>query len=310
MTARSESGPAPIETVGLTKRFGAFTALDDVSITVEPGEVYGFLGPNGAGKTTTIRAVLGLAKPSAGSARVFGFDAWAERELAHRRLSFVPGEFAPWPTLRGGEMLDLLGRVHGGYAPELRDALCERFDFDPSKKGREYSKGNRQKIALISALMVDADLLVLDEPTSGLDPLMEIEFRSCVKEARAAGKTVFLSSHILSEVEAVCDRVAILRKGRLVEVGSLEDLRELNTQEVEIEFGSAPVPDLSRVEGVQEVRLEGNRVTLRLKGAPNELIRLLAAHDVHDLDIREPSLEELFLTYYGEDGGVPQQPTA
>jgi ABC-2 type transport system ATP-binding protein len=309
MHVAGEPGAAPIETDGLTKRFGAFTALDDLSITVEHGEVYGFLGPNGAGKTTTIRALLGLAKPSAGTARVFGFDAWAERERAHRRLAFVPGEFAPWPTLRGGEMLDLLGRVHGGYDARRRDAYCERFEFDPSKMGREYSKGNRQKIALISAFMVDADLLVLDEPTSGLDPLMEIEFRSCVKEARAEGTTVFLSSHILSEVEAVCDRVAILRRGRLVEVGSLDDLRELNTQEVEIEFGSGPLPDLSHLEGVQEVRPEGNRVTLRLKGTPNDLIRLLAAHDVHDLDIREPSLEELFLTYYGADGDVPPSPT-
>jgi ABC-2 type transport system ATP-binding protein len=308
MSSRGDGGAVPIETQGLTKRFGSLAALEDLTITVEAGEVYGFLGPNGAGKTTTIRAVLGLAKPSAGSVRVFGFDAWAEREKAHRRLSFVPGEFAPWPTLRGGEMLDLLGRVHGGYDPARRDEMCERFDFDPTKKGREYSKGNRQKIALISAFTVEADLLVLDEPTSGLDPLMEIEFRSCVKEARAKGQTVFLSSHILSEVEAVCDRVAILRKGRLVEVGSLEDLRELNTQEVEIEFAGAPLPDLSRLAEVQQVRQDGNRVTLRLKGAPNELIRLLAAHDIRDLDIREPSLEELFLTYYGADGGAPPQP--
>jgi ABC-2 type transport system ATP-binding protein len=309
MPAHPESGAAPIETSGLTKRFGSFTALDDLSIKVERGEVYGFLGPNGAGKTTTIRAVLGLAKPSAGSARVFGLDAWAERERAHRYLSFVPGEFAPWPTLRGGEMLDLLGRVHGGYDAARRDEMCARFEFDPTKKGREYSKGNRQKIALISAFMVDADLLVLDEPTSGLDPLMEIEFRSCVKEARAKGQTVFLSSHILSEVEAVCDRVAILRKGRLVEVGSLEDLRELNTQEVEIEFADARLPDLTQLPGVQEVLPDGNRVTLRLKGSPNELIQLLAAHDVRDLDIREPSLEELFLTYYGEDGDARRPST-
>jgi ABC-2 type transport system ATP-binding protein len=305
MPSRRDGGPAPIETEGLTKRFGSLTALDDLSITVEAGEIYGFLGPNGAGKTTTIRAVLGLAKPSAGSARVFGFDAWSERDQAHERLAFVPGEFTPWPTLRGSEMLDLLGRVHGGYDARKRDEMCRRFDFDPAKKGREYSKGNRQKIALIAAFMVEADLLVLDEPTSGLDPLMEIEFRACVKEARANGQTVFLSSHLLSEVEAVCDRVAILRKGRLVEVGSLDDLRELNTQEVEIDFGNAPVPDLSRLAGVQQVRQDGHRVTLRLKGAPNELVRALAAHDIADLDIREPSLEELFLTYYGEDGDAP-----
>ena len=305
MSSPRDGGSPPIETQGLTKRFGSFTALEDLTIEVEAGEVYGFLGPNGAGKTTTIRALLGLARPSGGSARVFGFDAWAEREKAHRCLSFVPGEFAPWPTLRGGEMLDLLGRVHGGYDAALRDRLCERFEFDPTKKGREYSKGNRQKIALISAFMVDADLLVLDEPTSGLDPLMEIEFRECVKEARTHGRTVFLSSHLLSEVEAVCDRVAILRKGRLVEVGTLDDLRKLNTQEVEIEFAAAPVPDLSRLSGVHEVHADGRRVTLRLKGSPNELVRTLAAHDIRDLDIREPSLEELFLSYYGEAGGAP-----
>jgi ABC-2 type transport system ATP-binding protein len=300
--ATSPSG-APIETEGLTKRFGSFTALDGLTIHVEAGEVYGFLGPNGAGKSTTIRAVLGLARPSAGWARVFGFDSWSERNQAHRHLAFVPAEFAPWPTLRGGEMLDLLGRVHGGYDAELREQLCKRFDFDPSKRGREYSRGNRQKIAIIAAFMVEPQLLVFDEPTSGLDPLMEIEFRSCVEEARANGQTVFLSSHILSEVEAVCDRVAILRRGRLVEVGTLDDLRELNTQEVEIEFAAAPVPDLSSVTGVVDVRVDGNRVTLRLKGSPNDLVRSLAASDVRDLDIREPSLEELFLTYYGDLDG-------
>jgi ABC-2 type transport system ATP-binding protein len=262
--------------------------------------VYGFLGPNGAGKTTTIRAVLGLARPSAGSATVFGFDTWSQREDAHQHLSFVPGEFAPWPTLRGGEMLDLLLHVHGCWDDARRDMMCKRFEFDPSKRGREYSKGNRQKIALIAAFSVEAELLVLDEPTSGLDPLMEIEFRSCVKEACERGQTVFLSSHLLSEVEAVCDRVAILRKGRLVEVGTLDDLRKLNTQEVEIEFAAPPVPDLARLTGVEQVTVDGNRVTLRLKGAPNELIAALAAHDVRALDIREPSLEELFLTYYGE----------
>jgi ABC-2 type transport system ATP-binding protein len=292
---------APVETEGLTKQFGSFTALDELTIRVEPGEVYGFLGPNGAGKSTTIRAVLGLARPTSGTARVYGFDSWTQRNEAHQHLAFVPAEFAPWPTLRGGEMLDLLGRVHGGYDEALREQLCKQFDFDPTKRGREYSRGNRQKIAIIAAFMVRPELLVLDEPTSGLDPLMEIEFRSCVTEARANGQTVFLSSHILSEVEAVCDRVAILRRGRLIEVGTLDDLRDLNTQEVEIEFAAAPVPDLSRVSGVSEVRADGSRVTLRLKGAPNDLVRALAAHDIIDLDIREPSLEELFLTYYGDE---------
>ncbi len=292
----------PIRTEGLTKRFGRFTALDHLTITVERGEVYGFLGPNGAGKTTAIRALLGLARPSAGTARVFGHDAWAEREEAHRHLAFVPGEFAPWPTLRGAEVLDLLGALHGGYDRGLRDDLCERFEFDPSKKGREYSKGNRQKIALIAAFMVQPDLLVLDEPTSGLDPLMEIAFRDCVGAARANGQTVFLSSHILSEVEAVCDRVAILRTGRLVEVGTLDDLRRLNTRDVVITFAGTPpeLDELRALAGVADVVQDGRQVTLRFKGAANDLIRALARHDLSDLDIREPSLEEVFLTFYGE----------
>ena len=289
-----------LEAVDLTKRFGSFTALDALSIEVEPGEVYGFLGPNGAGKTTTIRMALGLARPTSGSVRIFGVDAWADASSGHRRVAFVPGEFAAWPKLRGGEMLDLLGSIHGGFDAAFRDELVERFEFDPSKKGREYSKGNRQKIALIAAFMVQPDLLVLDEPTSGLDPLMEHQFRACVDVARERGQTVFLSSHILSEVEAVCDRVAILRSGRLVEVGTLDDLRKLNTREVEVSFASTPAPDLSHVEGVEQVVVDGSAVTLRLRGGPTPLLAELAHHEVASLDIREPSLEEMFLTFYGD----------
>jgi ABC-2 type transport system ATP-binding protein len=293
--------PVPaLETVDLTKRFGSFTALDALSISVRSGEVYGFLGPNGAGKTTTIRMALGLARPTSGSVRIFGVDAWADAAEGHRRVAFVPGEFAAWPKLRGGEVLDLLGSIHGGFDPAVRTELVERFEFDPSKKGREYSKGNRQKIALIAAFMVQPDLLVLDEPTSGLDPLMEQQFRACVEAARDNGQTVFLSSHILSEVEAVCDRVAILRSGRLVEVGTLDDLRKLNTREVEVTFASAPVPDLRPVEGVEEVVVDGSTVTLRLRGGPSPLLAALAPHEVAALDIREPSLEEMFLTFYGD----------
>ena len=295
-----EERPPALETIDLTKRFGAFTALDRLSITVEPGEVYGFLGPNGAGKTTTIRMALGLARPSSGRVQIFGVDAWADAAAAHRRVAFVPGEFNAWPKLRGGEVLDLLGSIHGGYDAAFRDELIERFEFDPTKKGREYSKGNRQKIALIAAFMVQPDLLVLDEPTSGLDPLMEREFRACVGAARQRGQTVFLSSHILSEVEAVCDRVAILRQGRLVEVGTLDDLRKLNTREVEVELASSPIPDLSTVDGVEEVVADGRIVTLRLRGGPAPLLKALAPYEVVALDIREPSLEEMFLTYYGD----------
>jgi ABC-2 type transport system ATP-binding protein len=289
-----------IVTERLTKRFGTFTALNALSISVNQGEVFGFLGPNGAGKTTTIRMLLGLARPSDGTARIFGHDTWTQREKAHRDLAFVPGEFDAWPTLRGGEMLDLLGSVHGSFDKSYRDELCHRLQFDPSKPGRAYSKGNRQKICLIAALMIRPKLLLLDEPTSGLDPLMEVEFRHCVEEAKANGQTVFLSSHILSEVEALCDRVGILRAGELVEVGTLDDLRKLRTKEVVIEFASEPAPDLSAVAGVEQVRAVGSKVTLRLKGEPTDLLRALAPHEVRSLDMREPSLEELFLTFYGD----------
>jgi ABC-2 type transport system ATP-binding protein len=298
--------PAAIETVELTKRYGPITALDGLSIRVEPGEVYGFLGPNGAGKTTTIRLLLGLARASAGQARLFGLDAWAEAPAAHHRVAFVPGEFASWPALRGSEVLDLLGALHGPYDAAWREELCQRFQFDPSRRGREYSKGNRQKITLIAAFMVRPDLLMFDEPTSGLDPLMEVVFRDCVIEAKGRGQSVFLSSHILSEVEAVCDRVAILRAGRLVQVGTLDDLRHLNAREVRVVFAGTP-PDLAGVDGVEQVEVadpsaDGTAVTLRLRGRPGPLLAALAGSPVVDLDIREPSLEELFLTYYGDPG--------
>jgi len=296
---RPTSQTPAIETLGLTKRYGPITALERLTIRVEPGEVYGFLGPNGAGKTTTIRMLLGLARPTAGSARLFGVDSWADAAAAHHRVAFVPGELAVWPALRGSGVLDLLGAVHGDYDRAWRDELCQRFEFDPSRRGREYSKGNRQKISLIAALMVRPDLLILDEPTSGLDPLMEVVFRDCVTQARAQGQAVFLSSHILSEVEAVCDRVAILRSGRLVEVGTLEDLRHLNAREVRVVFAAEP-PDLRAVPGVSEVSVDATTVNLRLRGRPGPLLAAIADAEVVDLDIREPSLEELFLTYYGE----------
>jgi ABC-2 type transport system ATP-binding protein len=294
--------PSPaIETHALTKHFGSFTALDGLSISVELGEIYGFLGPNGAGKTTTIRMLLALARPSLGEAHIFGLDAWADAAEIHKRLAFVPGEFNAWPQLRGAEILDLLGSVHGGYDAHRRDELCERFEFDPGMKAREYSKGNRQKMALIAALMVDADLLILDEPTSGLDPLMEITFRHCAAEARDRGSTVFLSSHILSEVEAVCDRVAILRLGKLIDVGTLDQLRKLQARDVTVIFEHEPVPDLSGVPGVEHVEVDGPRMTFHLRGDPNAILHALTAHRLVSVDIHEPSLEELFLAYYGDD---------
>jgi ABC-2 type transport system ATP-binding protein len=284
--------------VGLSKRFGTVEALRDLDLEVARGEVLGYLGPNGAGKTTTIRLFLGLINPSAGQAEIFGLDARAEAVRAHRHLAYVPGEVSLWPSLTGAETLHLLGRVQGALDVEYRDVLIERFALDPSKKVRAYSKGNRQKLSLIGALMCRPELLVLDEPTSGLDPLMEQAFRLCINEARERDQTVFLSSHILSEVEALCDRVGILRAGELVDVGTLAEMRHLSALSVEAVFDAAP-PDLSRVPGVQAVRVDGNRVRCQVQGSVEPLLQVLAAAGVHELLSREPSLEELFLAHYG-----------
>jgi ABC-2 type transport system ATP-binding protein len=285
---------------GLSKRFGDFQALAGLDLAVARGEVLGYLGPNGAGKTTTIRLLLGLLRPTSGRAEIFGLDVQRDTVAAHRRLAYVGGETSLWPSLTGAETLHLLGRVQGGADPAYRDELIERFALDPSKKVRSYSKGNRQKLALIAGLASRAGLLLLDEPTSGLDPLMEREFRRCVLEARAAGQTVFLSSHITSEVEALCDRVAILRGGRLAEAGTLADLRHLSALSVEATFSSAP-PDLSRVPGVTGVQVDGNRISLQVHGPVEPLLERLAATGVTQLLSREPSLEELFLAQYGAE---------
>ena len=285
---------------GLSKRFGDFQALAGLDLAVARGEVLGYLGPNGAGKTTTIRLLLGLLRPTSGRAEIFGLDVQRDTVAAHRRLAYVGGETSLWPSLTGAETLHLLGRVQGRADPAYRDELIERFVLDPSKKVRSYSKGNRQKLALIAGLASRAGLLLLDEPTSGLDPLMEREFRRCVLEARAAGQTVFLSSHITSEVEALCDRVAILRGGRLAEAGTLADLRHLSALSVEATFSSAP-PDLSRVPGVTGVQVDGNRISLQVHGPVEPLLERLAATGVTQLLSREPSLEELFLAQYGAE---------
>jgi ABC-2 type transport system ATP-binding protein len=287
-----------IRTEGLTKRFGQTVALDSLTLEVPAGEVIGYLGPNGAGKTTTIRLLLGLIRASAGRADIFGVDAQARPVEAHRRIAYVPGEANLWPSLTGTETLHLLAQVHGTVDGAYRDVLMDRFDFDPGKKVRAYSKGNRQKLLLIAGLMTRADLLLLDEPTSGLDPLMEQAFRQCVDEARQHGQTVFLSSHILSEVEALCDRVAILRAGSLIEVGTLAEMRHLSALSIDAEFDTAP-PDLSRVPGVTAVKIEGNRVRCQVVGSVEPLLTVLAAAGVHHLLSREPSLEELFLAHYG-----------
>jgi ABC-2 type transport system ATP-binding protein len=290
-----------VRTDGLSKRFGAQEALRALDLEVPRGEVLGYLGPNGSGKTTTIRLLLGLLRPSAGRAEIFGFDSQRQAVEAHRRLAYVPGEASLWPSLTGAETLHLLGRVQGSLDRAYRDLLVERFQLDPSKKVRAYSKGNRQKLALIAAFMARPDLLVLDEPTNGLDPLMEQAFRACVAEARSEGQTVFLSSHILSEVEALCDRVGILRDGELVEIGTLTEMRHLSALSVEATFDSAP-PDLSRIPGVTVVEVDDHRVRCQVHGTVEPLLKVLAVSGVHELLSREPSLEELFLAHYGATG--------
>ena len=287
-----------IHTEGLTKRFGSTLALDQLTLDVAEGEVFGFLGPNGAGKTTTIRLLLGVIRATAGNARVFDLDPWSDAVNLHRRLAYVPGELSVWPNLTGAETLELLGAMHGGHDAVYRDELCRRFDFDPEKKARSYSKGNRQKIGLIAALMTRADLLVLDEPTSGLDPLMELVFRECVAEARDRGQTVFLSSHILAEVEALCSRVGILRRGQLVEVGTLDELRHLSARTVEVAFRGTP-PALDGIPGVDAVARTDGKVRFQVRGDAGPMLKALCAADVVAIDSREPSLEELFLAHYG-----------
>ncbi|HZQ58427.1 MAG TPA: ABC transporter ATP-binding protein [Acidimicrobiales bacterium] len=289
-----------ITTRRLSKAFGPTLALDALDLEVRAGEVLGYLGPNGAGKTTTIRLLLGLLRATGGGAEIFGVDCQADPVRAHRRLAYVPGEANLWPSLTGAETLHLLGRVHGSVDIAYRDELVGRFDLDVSRRVRAYSKGNRQKLVLVAALMTRADLLLLDEPTSGLDPLMEQAFRQCVHEARDRGQAVLLSSHILSEVEALCDRVAILRAGRLVDLGTLAELRHLSSLEVEATFAGA-VPDVSRVPGVADVEVSGHRMRCRVVGPVDPLLHVLASSGVRQLLSREPSLEELFLAHYGRE---------
>jgi ABC-2 type transport system ATP-binding protein len=287
-----------IRTEGLSKRYGAVDALKDLNLDVAEGDVLGYLGPNGAGKTTTIRLLLGLARPTAGRAEIFGLDSQRDAAKAHQRLAFVPGEANLWPSFTGAETLHLLGRAQGRVDEKYQDELIERFQLDPSKKVRAYSKGNRQKLTLIAAFMTRADLLVLDEPTSGLDPLNEQMFRECVQEAQARGQTVFLSSHILSEVEALCQRVGIVRAGELAEIGTLADMRHLSALTVEATFDGPP-PDVTTVPGVTAVQVEGNRIHCQVQGSVEPLLKVLSAAGVLRLLSREPSLEELFLAHYG-----------
>jgi len=296
-----DSAPA-IRTSGLTKRYGETVALEALDLVVQPGEVYGYLGPNGAGKTTTIRLLLGLLRPSRGRAELFGVDAWADPVAAHRRIAYVSAEPNLWPSLTGAETLEFLARVRGGADAAYRDVLVARFQLDADKKVRALSHGNHQKVQLVAAFASRADLLVLDEPTGGLDPLMEMAFRETVREAKERGQTVFLSSHILSEVEAVCDRVGILRGGRLVDQGTLVELRHLGAQTIEVTF-AGPVPALPELPGVAAVAAGENALSFEVTGSVAPLLSALAGKDVVSLRSREPSLEEIFLHHYEEGDG-------
>lgn len=292
---------------GLTKRYGRTMAIEDLNLSVAAGEVYGYLGPNGAGKTTTIRLLLGLHRPTSGRAALFGIDAWGRSGIAHRRVAYVAGEPALWPSLTAQETLEFLGNLHGDVDLPYRAELIDRFELDPSKKIRALSKGNKQKVQLIAALSTRAELLILDEPTSGLDPLMEMAFRHCALEAKQRGQAILLSSHILSEVQALCDRIGILRKGKLVDEGTLDELRHLHTQTVEVTFArQAPDPSRFRVDGVQTRPAGPRALRFDVTGGIGRLLELLAGQPVTALSTREPSLEEIFLHYYQSADGAEQ----
>ena len=294
-----------IEVSGLHKSFGKTVALDGLDLSVTAGEVHGFLGPNGAGKTTTIRVLLGLLRANAGTARLLGGDPWRDAVALHRRLAYVPGDVTLWPTLTGGEVIDLLGRLRGGLDVKRREELLERFDLDPTKKARAYSKGNRQKVALVAALASDAELLLLDEPTAGLDPLMEAVFRQTAEEERSRGRTVLLSSHILSEVEALCDRVTIIRAGRTVETGTLAELRHLTRTSISAELDAVPL-GIDHLGGVHDLVVDpgqDGRSRVRCEVDSDKLediLRLLVAAGVRTLTSQPPTLEELFLRHYSD----------
>jgi ABC-2 type transport system ATP-binding protein len=299
-TAQAAAPPA-VAVSALVKRFGATRALDGLDLTVWRGEVHGFLGPNGAGKTTTIRVLLGLLRSDGGTASVLGCDPWRDVVTLHRRLAYVPGEVNLWPNLTGGEVIDLLGRLRGGLDRARRAALLERFALDPTKKCRAYSKGNRQKVALVAAFASDVELYLLDEPTSGLDPLMELVFQDVVRELRDAGRTVLLSSHILAEVEALCDRVTIIRAGRAAETGTFGELRHLTRTSVAVET-VRPLDGLRGLAGVHDARVDGTRAQFSADARElNRILETLVELDVRSLTTSPPTLEELFLRHYGDE---------
>lgn len=290
-----------ISVSGLHKSFGRTHALDGLDLTVEAGEVHGFLGPNGAGKSTTIRVLLGLLRADSGAAQLLGGDPWHDAVALHRRLAYVPGDVELWPNLTGGEAIDLLSRLRGGLDKKRRDELIERFDLDPGKKGRAYSKGNRQKVAIIAALASDAELLLLDEPTAGLDPLMEVVFQDVITQAKAAGRTVLLSSHILAQVEKLCDRVSIIRQGRVVQSGTLSEMRHLTRTTIEAET-ERPATGFDELPGVHGVRTADGRVHFSVDGAHLDgAIRRLTESGIRSLISHPPTLEELMLRHYGDE---------
>jgi polyether ionophore transport system ATP-binding protein len=292
---------AAIGVAGLVKTFGSTRALDGLDLEVSTGEVHGLLGPNGAGKTTTIRVLLGLLHPDAGTAELLGGDPWRDAVPLHRRLAYVPGDVSLWPKLTGGEIIDVFGRLRGDLERARRDELLLRFELDPTKKARTYSKGNRQKVALVAALASRAELLILDEPTSGLDPLMEAVFQDCIREAKAEGRTVLLSSHILAEVEALCDRVSIMRAGKTVQSGSLDELRHLTRTSIDVQT-LRPPSGLDEIPGVHDLRVDGDRARFDVDTARlDEVMRQVMTFGLRTLNSQPPTLEELFLRHYGDE---------
>lgn len=292
--------PPAIEVAGVVKNFGSTRALDGLDLTVRTGEVHGFLGPNGSGKSTAIRILLGLMRVDTGRTRVLGGDPWTDAVALHRRIAYVPGDVSLWPNLSGGEVIDLLGRLRGGLDARRRDDLLERFELDPRKKGRAYSKGNRQKVAIVAALCSDVELLIMDEPTTGLDPLMEAVFQECIHRERDRGRTVLLSSHILSEVEALCDRVSIIRAGAVVETGTLSQLRHLTRTTIVAQTRRTPAA-LSTAPGVYDLVIDGNRVRCDVDtGQLDAVMAILTGTGLLSLTASPPTLEELFLRHYGD----------
>jgi len=297
----STSSESAIAVTGLRKSFGATKALDGLDLTVAKGEVHGFLGPNGSGKTTAIRVLLGLLRADGGEVRLLGGNPWRDADSLHARLAYVPGDVTLWPSITGGEVIDLLGRMRGGLNRRRRDELLDLFDLDPRKKARTYSKGNRQKVALVAALASDVELLLLDEPTSGLDPLMESVFQRCIHDVKSQGRTVLLSSHILAEIEALCDRVSIIRLGRTVESGTLGELRHLTRTSIAVET-ARPATGLESLSGVHDLVVDDHHARFDVDTAQLDIVvRELAPLGVRSMTSSPPTLEELFLRHYGDE---------